>query len=51
MSERGIGNGISMLIFAGIAARIPSGIGSAFSLFRSGELSFFKVLILLAVTN
>ncbi len=45
ISERGIGNGISLLIFAGIAARIPSGIGSAFSLYRSGELSFFKILL------
>jgi preprotein translocase subunit SecY len=37
MSERGIGNGISLLIFAGIAARIPSGIGSTLSLYRSSE--------------
>jgi preprotein translocase subunit SecY len=49
MSERGIGNGISLLIFAGIAARIPQGIGSTLSLYRSGELSFFKILIVLAV--
>ncbi len=49
MSERGIGNGISLLIYAGIAARIPSGIGSALSLYRSGELSFFRILIVLAV--
>lgn len=49
MSERGIGNGISLLIFAGIAARIPSGIGSTLSLYRSGELSFFKILMVLAV--
>lgn len=49
MSERGIGNGISLLIFAGIAASIPSGIGSTFSLYRSGEMSFFKILIVLAI--
>ncbi|MEN0060445.1 MAG: preprotein translocase subunit SecY, partial [Bdellovibrio sp.] len=49
MSERGIGNGISLLIYAGIAARIPSGIGSTLSLYRSGELSFFKILMVLAV--
>ncbi len=49
MSERGIGNGISLLIFAGIAARIPSGIGSTLSLYRSGELSFFKILLVLAI--
>jgi preprotein translocase subunit SecY len=49
MSERGIGNGISLIIFAGIAARIPSGIGSALSLYRSNELSAFKLLIITAI--
>jgi preprotein translocase subunit SecY len=49
MSERGIGNGISLIIFAGIAARIPAGLGSGMSLFRSGELSFFKILLILAI--
>ena len=49
ISERGIGNGISLLIYAGIAARIPSGLGSTLSLHRSGELSFFKILLVLAV--
>jgi preprotein translocase subunit SecY len=49
MSERGIGNGISLLIFSGIAAGIPSGIGNTLSLYRSGELSFFKILIVLAI--
>ncbi len=49
MSERGIGNGTSVLIYAGIAARIPTGIGSALSLYRSGELSFLKILIVLAI--
>lgn len=49
MSERGIGNGISLVIYAGIAATLPSGIGSTLSLYRSGELSFFKILLVLAV--
>ncbi len=49
MSEQGIGNGTSVLIYAGIAARIPSGIGSALSLYRSGELSFLKIMIVLAI--
>jgi preprotein translocase subunit SecY len=49
MSERGIGNGISLLIYAGIAAGIPNGVGSTLSLYRSGELSFFKILLVLAV--
>src|SRR3954451_19545731 len=49
MSERGIGNGISLLIYAGIAARIPQGLGGTLSLYRSGELSFFKILLVLVV--
>lgn len=48
VSERGIGNGISLLIYAGIAARIPSGIGSTLGLVRSGELASFKVLLVVA---
>jgi preprotein translocase subunit SecY len=49
VSERGIGNGISLLIYAGIAANIPTGIGSTFSLYRSGEMSLFKILLILAI--
>jgi preprotein translocase subunit SecY len=49
MSERGIGNGMSLLIYAGIAARIPQGMGGTLGLHRSGELSFFKILLVLAV--
>lgn len=49
ISERGIGNGISLLIYAGIAAGVPGGIGSTLSLYRSGELTFFKILLVLAV--
>jgi preprotein translocase subunit SecY len=49
ISERGIGNGVSLLIFAGIAAGIPRGIGSSLSLFRSGELSLFKLGLIAAV--
>ncbi len=49
ISERGIGNGISLIIYAGIAARIPSGVGSALSLYRSGEIKFFTILLVLAI--
>jgi preprotein translocase subunit SecY len=45
ISERGIGNGISLLIYAGIAARVPQGIGSTLSMYRSGELSLLKILL------
>ncbi len=49
ISERGIGNGISLIIYAGIASRIPAGIGSALSLYRSGELKFFTLLIVTVI--
>ncbi|MBC77054.1 MAG: preprotein translocase subunit SecY [Halobacteriovoraceae bacterium] len=39
ITERGIGNGISLIIFAGIAAGIPSGIRDTLNLFQNGELS------------
>ncbi|UFS68751.1 preprotein translocase subunit SecY [Geomonas sp. RF6] len=47
MSEKGIGNGISLIIFAGIVARIPTAIGNSLRLIKTGELSIF-VLILVA---
>jgi preprotein translocase subunit SecY len=49
ISERGIGNGTSMLIFAGIASGVPNGIGSALSLVRSGELGIGKLAIVVAL--
>ncbi len=49
MSERGIGNGISLLIFAGIGAGIPGGIGSMLSLYQSGEMPLLKILAVLAI--
>lgn len=44
MTERGIGNGISMIIFAGIVARIPAALGNTGKLINSGNLSLFTVL-------
>jgi preprotein translocase subunit SecY len=49
ITERGIGNGISLIIFAGIASHIPTGIGSAWNLFKTGELSFVKLALLGAI--
>jgi len=46
ISEKGIGNGSSMIIFAGIAARIPSGFGQVYEMFGSNQISFFMVLLL-----
>ncbi|MBU5615477.1 preprotein translocase subunit SecY [Geomonas azotofigens] len=49
MSEKGIGNGISLIIFAGIVARIPNALGNSFRLIKTGELSLFLLLFVLAV--
>jgi preprotein translocase subunit SecY len=47
ITEKGIGNGISLIIFAGIVCRFPAAIASTWSLFSSGELNFFVVLFIL----
>ncbi len=49
VTERGIGNGISMIIFAGIVAGLPSAIGGTLELARTGEYSAFTVLALFAM--
>ena len=47
ITERGLGNGISLIIFAGIAAGLPSAIGSTLELARTGAYSIPLVLFLL----
>lgn len=47
ITERGIGNGISVLIFAGIVARMPSVLASSVDLMRSGEINPATFLLLL----
>ncbi len=49
MSEKGIGNGISLIIFAGIVARIPTAIGNTFRLVNAGQISLFVIILVLAV--
>jgi len=46
ISENGIGNGISLIIFAGIVARFPTAIFNTMQLIRTGEMSIFMMLIL-----
>ena len=50
ITSRGIGNGISLIIFAGIVANLPSGIAGLLELGRTGQVSTFVILgiILLA---
>ena len=47
ITERGIGNGISLIIFAGIVARMPNAIGNTFRLLSTGEMALFVVLMLI----
>ncbi|MGD9083263.1 MAG: preprotein translocase subunit SecY [Desulfobacterales bacterium] len=49
ITERGIGNGISLIIFAGIIVRMPNAIGNTFRLLSTGEMGIFSVLILLVL--
>jgi preprotein translocase subunit SecY len=54
ITERGLGNGISIIIFAGIVSGLPSAIGGLMELVRTGSMSIlaglFIVLIVIAVT-
>ena len=49
MTERGIGNGISLLIFAGIVSGLPGAIVHTLSMAQNGELSVLKVLLVIAI--
>ncbi len=49
ISERGIGNGISLLIFAGIIVRLPEAITASFQLLRTGEMAIYVFLFLAAL--
>ena len=49
ITERGIGNGISLIIFAGIVARMPSALGSTVQLVQTGEMGFLILLLLMAI--
>jgi preprotein translocase subunit SecY len=46
ISERGIGNGISIIIFAGIVAGLPAAIGGTLELVRTGELHTLTAIVL-----
>lgn len=46
ITERGIGNGISLIICAGIVAGLPSGIGKSYRLFAAGDVSLFIILFI-----
>ena len=49
ITERGIGNGISLIIFSGIVARLPNAIAGTYELFRVGQLNIFTILFLIVL--
>jgi preprotein translocase subunit SecY len=49
ITERGIGNGISLIIFAGIVSGLPSAVGRTFEMLRQGQIQILGLLIILAV--
>jgi preprotein translocase subunit SecY len=49
ITERGIGNGISLIIFAGIVANMPSALGNTVRLMSTGEMGVFSLIILIVL--
>ncbi|MCI5117923.1 MAG: preprotein translocase subunit SecY, partial [Candidatus Electrothrix sp. LOE1_4_5] len=49
MTERGIGNGISLIIYAGIIARMPAAIGKSIQMVSSGDIPIIIVPVMLAM--
>jgi preprotein translocase subunit SecY len=49
ITQKGIGNGISLIIFAGIVSAIPSAIGGTVDLVNNGQMSFLTVIAILVV--
>ncbi len=49
VTERGVGNGISLIIFSGIVAGLPSAIGGTLELARTGEMNVLTILVLFAL--
>ncbi|HRQ66060.1 MAG TPA: preprotein translocase subunit SecY [Xanthomonadaceae bacterium] len=49
ITERGVGNGISLIIFAGIVSGLPGAIAAVIELSRTGELSPLRVLLIFVV--
>ncbi len=47
INENGIGNGISLIIFGGIIARLPSAIQTTWARFQAGELGFLTIVLFL----
>ncbi len=49
ITSRGIGNGVSLIIFSGIVAGLPSGVAALLELARTGQMSVFTILAILVM--
>ncbi len=49
ISEKGIGNGISLIIFAGIVVRLPSAVAASYTLITTGELKLFAAILIVVL--
>jgi len=47
ITERGIGNGISLIIFAGIVVRLPAAVANSFRMVSTGEMGIFFILVMI----
>jgi preprotein translocase subunit SecY len=49
ITEKGIGNGISLLIFAGIVSRVPSGVVRTVEYIQAGTINYFNLILLVVI--
>lgn len=49
ITEKGIGNGISLIIFAGIVSRLPDGVNVIYQYFKAGTVNFFNLILFLVI--
>ncbi|MCX7779973.1 MAG: preprotein translocase subunit SecY [Negativicutes bacterium] len=49
ITEKGIGNGISLIIFAGIVSRLPDGLFVIYEYLRAGTIGFFNILLFILI--
>jgi preprotein translocase subunit SecY len=49
ITQSGIGNGISLIIFAGIVSAIPTAVGHTFTMINTGEMNFLTLLAVIAL--
>lgn len=49
ITERGIGNGISLIIFSGIVVGLPAAVGGTLDLVRTGEMGAFSIIVIFSI--